>query len=118
MSVGGAAKGVAHGIGTLIKVGVLVVIVIVVVAAIGLGKSASDSQKKSDAVTANIGMISMGMTKDQVISILGTPEDQQHFESQFAGTQSTSDCIYYGSLSSTSYQFCFDNGKLTSKNTY
>lgn len=118
MSVGGAAKGVVHGIGTLIKVGILIVVIVVVVAAIGLGKSATDSQKKSDAVTAKIGQVSMGMSKDQVISILGTPEDQQHFESQFMGQQSTNDCIYYGSLSSTSYQFCFDNGKLTSKNSY
>lgn len=97
---------------------VAIVAIVIVVAAVGLGKAGSDSQKASKNVSAHISEIHLGMTKDEVVGILGTPEDSQHFESAFAGTTSTNDCIYYGSLSETSYQFCFDNGSLTSKNTY
>lgn len=99
---------------------VIGLIIVAVVVAIAWGGSSviDKSQQSSDNVAAHVGEISMGMTKDDVVSILGTPEDAQHFESAFAGETTTSDCIYYGSLSSESWQFCFDDGVLTSKNTY
>jgi predicted small secreted protein len=75
--------------------------------------SGSDTSN-TDAVAAHWQEIHYGMSKDEVTALIGTPDDSQHMESQGY----SSDCIYYGSLSLTSYQFCFENGSLDSKNQY
>jgi hypothetical protein len=70
----------------------------------------SDASKNAQV---HFGEISNGMSISEVQGVLGTPDDTQHTE--VAGL--VTDCIYYGTPGDSSgwYQFCFDNGKLTSK---
>jgi len=72
------------------------------------------NESSSDNVAAHWNEITYGMTKGDVEAILGNPDDSQHMESNGYA----SDCIYYGSLMSSSYQFCFENDRLDSKNQY
>lgn len=65
------------------------------------------------------------MRRTAVEANLGKPSDTQESEvdtSEFdgAGSSDTHDCIYYprrGDLGSL-FQFCFSNGKLSSKSSY
>jgi hypothetical protein len=97
---------------------VLVPIVVVVIFAVALGSTVHSSQAKAANVTAHIDEVQMGMSKSQVESILGKPEDSQHMEMALFGQTDTNDCIYYGEFSSTIYQFCFTNGALDAKDQY
>jgi hypothetical protein len=112
-------KAVARGIGQTIKwlmIGVFALVaVIIVVAIVGLGKAASDADTQSSSVSAHITEIHLGMTRAEVRAIVGAPDSKQHMESG----GSSEDLWYYGTLSSKgSYQFVFDNGRLTAKNQY
>jgi hypothetical protein len=111
-----------RGVGKLVKLTFgligLIILIVVIVAIVGIGKKANQDKKQSANVAAHYSQIRMGMSKERVEAILGTPEDPQHFESAFGGTTTTEDCIYYGSLAATSYQFCFTNDRLDAKNTY
>ena len=63
----------------------------------------------------------IGMSLGAVKDYLGNPEDaQQHAYGNGAGGTSSSTCIYYNDLAGNTdvYQFCFDNGTLTSKAKY
>jgi|SRR5215831_19712796 len=95
--------------------------VVAVIFLIGIGscgKMISDSENSGKKAALHISEVRLGMTKSEVISILGKPEDAQHFESSFAGDSSTEDCIYYGTFSDNNWQLCFTDGILDSKNTY
>jgi hypothetical protein len=84
---------------------------------------ANEVQKESDetAIThAQFRAVEKGSTRAAVEADLGTPSDVQESEISGFGETLESDCIYYnrkGELLSM-YQFCFDNGKLTSKASY
>jgi outer membrane protein assembly factor BamE (lipoprotein component of BamABCDE complex) len=115
-----AAKSVARGIGKTIKwlvFGVFAfVAIIIVVAVIGLGRASNDANTQSANVSAHISEIHLGMTRSQVRAILGKPDSTQHSETAGLGTD---DEWYYGTLSAKgSYQFVFQNGKLSAKNRY
>ncbi|MGB0121360.1 MAG: hypothetical protein WBP55_10450 [Solirubrobacterales bacterium] len=68
--------------------------------------------------------IEIGMTEKQVRELTGkVPEDRQSFESEgfLSEEPSTSKCIYYnksGGEFLDSFQLCFDEGKLRSKNDF
>lgn len=71
----------------------------------------NDVAGENDAKYApKIAQVKIGMTKAQVVGIMGKPpRDQQKMES----ADSTSEYIYYGS-----YQLTFTDDKLDSKNKY
>jgi len=89
-------------------------------AMISLGKAVDTADKTGARASANINQVHFGMSKDEVISILGKPDDNgQHSESSFMGDTTTEDCIYYGTLSTNdSWQLCFTDGQLDSKNRW
>lgn len=73
------------------------------------------SEKSSAQVTPEkIKQVKIGDTRREVRKLLGKPEDTQRQESEFG----VSDCWYYGVLAEKSWQLCFDDGKLTSKNRW
>ena len=63
----------------------------------------------------------IGGSLTSVKAYLGEPESvQRHEYGNGSGGTSTSSCIYYSDLNGNTgvYQFCFDNGTLTSKAKY
>lgn len=85
------------------------------------------SEEETDGITrAQFDSISQGTTQTSVEDEYGEPEDSQEFETQIPelqDTPSSSSCIYYPEkgkplFEGQSFQLCFDEGKLTSKNAY
>lgn len=85
-------------------------------AAEGSGCEEIDKSEQSSAkvTKAKVKKIQLGDSKKRVRKVLGKPEntDRQEVEGL------TMECWYYGVLADRSWQFCFDNGKLSSKNRY
>lgn len=103
-------------------------ITILILGSIGLGGcgiavhnfSAKEDASSAQVDPAEFQSMPLGVSKDYVIGQFGKPEssDDQTVGGYGAGTLNTS-CIYYGILSQNgSYQFCFDNGALSSKSRY
>jgi hypothetical protein len=97
------------------------------VALIGAGVDEAAEELEARGITrAEFDSIEQGMTQEEVESQLGPPEDSQEFEQQIPELQdqpSKSSCIYYPEsgkplFEGDSFQLCFDEGKLTSKNAY
>jgi outer membrane protein assembly factor BamE (lipoprotein component of BamABCDE complex) len=114
-----SAKGVARGIGKTIKWLIIVLVgivaLVIVLAIIGLGKASNDADSQSKKVTAHLSQIKLGMTRTQVKAIVGKPDSTQ----RMVTSGLVDDTWYYGTLSAKgSYQFVFENGKLTAKNRY
>ena len=91
----------------------------------GAASSASkemDKEQNAHAITkAQLASAKMGDSKAEVESLLGEPDDSQHSESSSEFGDSTSDCIYYnvkGGGFMDSYQLCFENDRLRSKNQW
>jgi hypothetical protein len=89
-------------------------------------EEADEEQKKKGITLQQFRSVEQGATQEEVEAELGKPEDAQEFEQEIpelqTGTQRSS-CIYYpekgkGIGEGRSFQLCFDNGKLTSKNAY
>ena len=85
------------------------------------------SSEEEDGITrAQFNSIGQGDTQTSIEDEFGEPEDSQEFENQIPELQdspSRSSCIYYPEkgkpiLEGASFQLCFDEGKLTSKNAY
>ncbi len=83
--------------------------------------------EQTDGITrAEFDSIAQGTSQSSIEDRLGAPEDKQEFESQIPELQdepSSSSCIYYPEkgkkiLEGASFQLCFDDGRLTSKNAY
>jgi outer membrane protein assembly factor BamE (lipoprotein component of BamABCDE complex) len=73
------------------------------------------SEKSSAQVTAKkVKEVKLGDSKKEVRAALGKPENTDRMESEGM----TMECWYYGVLADRSWQFCFDDGKLSSKNRY
>jgi hypothetical protein len=97
------------------------------VALIGVGVNEADKEQKKKGITLKqFRSVKQGTSQADVEAELGTPEDAQEFEQEIpeldTGTQRSS-CIYYpekgkGIGEGRSFQLCFDNDKLTSKNVY
>jgi hypothetical protein len=91
------------------------------------GVNEADKQQKKKGITLRqFRSVQQGSTQSEVEAELGKPDDAQQFED--AGVKgisgsSTSSCIYYpekgkGIGEGRSFQLCFENDKLTSKNSY
>jgi hypothetical protein len=94
-----------------------------------IGAGVDEAQKENDRAgitAAQFGSIKQGTAQRDVEAELGTPQDAQEFEQQIPELQdnpSKSSCIYYPEkgkalFEGRSFQLCFDEGKLTSKNAY
>jgi ribosomal protein L40E len=84
-----------------------------------------DAEQAEHAITrSEFKALEIGMTQQQVIDSTGkAPEDRQNFESEgfLSEEPTTSTCIYYNQADGEfldTYQLCFDNGRLTSKNAW
>lgn len=97
------------------------------VAVLGAGVDEADKEQKKKGITvAQFKAQKTGKAERAVRTDLGDPEDAQQFED--AGVEglvkpSKSSCIYYpekgkGIGEGRSFQLCFTNGKLDSKNVY
>jgi hypothetical protein len=103
------------------------VLIVGCVALLAAGVNEADKEQKKKGITlSQFRSIQQGTTQEEVEADLGTPEDAQEFEQEIpelnTGKQQSS-CIYYpekgkGIGEGRSFQLCFDNGKLTSKNSY
>jgi len=83
--------------------------------------STSDGYPAHSITASGFRMQTIGTTLTDVKAVLGDPEDaQQHAYGNGTGGTSSSTCIYYNDLAGNTgvYQFCFDNGTLTSKAKY
>ena len=87
---------------------------------------AEKEQQKKGITLKEFRSIEQGSTQGEVEAQLGAPEDAQEFEQEIpelnTGPQQSS-CIYYPEkgkplFEGRSFQLCFDDGKLTSKNSY
>jgi len=84
------------------------------IAAFSVGNSLDKSDKAGKEATKWMPSVTLGMTRAQVVSLLGKPESDQSFNNDYEN----SSCIYYGTLSENNWQLCFTNGRLDSKNRY
>lgn len=84
----------------------------------------NEEQAKHAITKAQYNAIPLGMTEKQVQESTGkTPEDRQAFESEgyLSKEPGKSTCVYYNQADGEfldTFQLCFDNGKLTSKNDF
>jgi hypothetical protein len=92
-----------------------------------IGSAANDVQNEADkhAITkAQFDAVEQGTSQSAVEKQLGTPEDSQEFENKFGKAEPQgSSCIYYNEkgkdlFEGSSFQFCFTERKLDSKNAY
>ena len=97
------------------------------VALFGAAVDEADKEQQEKGITrAQFDSIEQGTSQEDVEAELGQPEDSQEFEQQIPELQeeaSKSSCIYYPEkgkplFEGDSFQLCFDDGKLTSKNAY
>jgi hypothetical protein len=103
------------------------VLIVGCVALLGAGLNEADEEQKKKGITLQqFRSIDQGSSQEQVEAELGPPDDAQEFEQEIpeldTGNQKSS-CIYYpekgkGIGEGRSFQLCFDNGELTSKNSY
>lgn len=114
----GTARKVGRGIGGTIKWiaigGVALIVILVVIMIVSLGQAADESDKSSAQVgPQKYAQIKVGQTKAQVRNIIGgKPESVD--ETDIGGL--SMECWYYGVLSSDStYQFCFEGNRLSTK---
>lgn len=103
---------------------IVVIVVIIVIAAAGVNDA--NNKAKAEGISASqFHGEPLGTSQEQVEQDLGKPEDSQEFTSRgiITKTPQNSSCIYYhqkgyGLFEGKSYQLCFENGKLDSKNAY
>ena len=105
----------------------LTVLIVGCSALVATGIDEAEDERQEKGITASqFRGIPQGTTEGAVRTELGEPEDAQEFEQNIpqldTGTRRSS-CIYYPEkgeelFEGRSFQFCFDGGKLTSKNAY
>lgn len=104
-------------------------IAIVVLIGLAISAGVDEAEEEQDRVGITLSefrSIEQGTSQDEVEELLGQPEDAQEFEQEIPELQSgpsRSSCIYYPErgkplFEGRSFQFCFDEGRLTSKNAY
>jgi len=105
----------------------LTVLVVGCVAVIGAGVDEAEKERQEEGISlGEFRDTQQGASERQVRDRLGKPESAQQFENQIPELQdqpSRSSCIYYPErgkplFEGRSFQFCFDEGRLTSKNAY
>ena len=117
---------------TVLKIAIVVVLGLTVlivgcVAVLGAGIEEADQEQRRQGITlAQFREVEQGTGQSVIERRFGPPEDAQEFENQVPEIQdqpARSSCIYYpergkGIGEGRSFQFCFDEGRLTSKNAY
>lgn len=113
-TAGKVGRGIGKTIKWIVILGALLIIIVIVAVVIGLGSAANDSDDSSKEVSpAEYAAIKDGATLASVKARIGAEPES---EDEVVVGNSTLKCIYYGILSSEgTYQFCFDNGRLSSK---
>lgn len=103
------------------------VLIVGCVALLGAGINEAEKEQQKKGITlAEFRSVKQGTPQADVVAQLGEPESAQEFENQIPELQDAptrSSCIYYPEkgkplFEGRSFQLCFDNGKLTSKNAY
>jgi adenine-specific DNA methylase len=114
----------------LVTLGVILggaVLIVGCFAVIGAGVDEAEKEQNRQGITlSEFRSIEQGTSQPDVEAQLGEPADSQEFEQEIPELQdqpSRSSCIYYPEknqplFEGRSFQFCFDEGKLTSKNAY
>ena len=118
---------------TVVKVALGVILgltVLIVGCAVLLGAGADqvadeiDKQQKANSITlTQYRGAKTGTRQSTIEKRFGEPSDAQEFESEIPDldARSKGSCIYYnrrGGEIGDIFQFCFDDGRLTSKNAY
>jgi hypothetical protein len=111
------AGATAQGLGTTVKwaalLGVLLVVVIVIVAVVALGSEADKRQQSAAQLTpAKLEQVELGIRKGELRELLGAPERADRTQLE----RVEQECWYDGVLAETTWQFCFENGRLASRN--
>ncbi len=114
--------------GTFLKVvlGVVLGGVVLIVGCSALIAGGLESEEENGITRTQFDSISQGTEQSEIEEKYGEPENAQEFEQQIPELQdqpSRSSCIYYPEkgkkiLEGSSFQLCFDDGRLTSKNAY
>lgn len=114
--------------GTFLKVvlGVVLGGVVLIIGCSALIAGGLESEETDGITRTQFNSISQGTAQSAIEEEYGEPENAQEFEQQIPELQdqpSRSSCIYYPEkgkkiLEGSSFQLCFDDGKLTSKNAY
>jgi adenine-specific DNA methylase len=109
--------------------GLVLIVGCVAIISAGINEGVEEAEKEQDAkgiTLSEFRSVKQGTSQSKVESRLGSPENAQEFENEIPELQegpSRSSCIYYPEkgkplFEGRSFQFCFDDGKLTSKNAY
>ena len=106
----------------------LLVLIVGCVALLGVGANEAvkeiDRQQQANSITLRqFRGIEQGTRQSTIEDRFGEPSDAQEFESEVPelDARSSGSCIYYnrrGGEIGDIFQFCFDDGRLTSKNSY
>lgn len=114
--LGSVVRGTGKAIKWLLILGALLVVVVVIVIVVSLGSASDKSEQSSKQVgPTKFAQIHTGMKKPELRRLLGKPESTDFQEVEGLRME----CWYYGVLAeSGSYQFCFQNDKLSSKSRY
>lgn len=114
MTAGKVGRGIGKTLKWMLIVGALIVVLFIIIAIVALGSAADDSEQSSKEVTpAEYTAVKNGQTQAQVRAAIGA-EPERTDETQVQDL--TMECWYYGILAeSGTYQFCFSNGKLSTK---
>ncbi len=88
-----------------------------------VSKEIEKEQNRNAITKKQFAQIELGMTEKQVRKIAGPPRSRQDMESEgiLDDENYKSSCIYYNVKDGEfmdSYQLCFDDGRLTSKNKW
>lgn len=114
-------------LGVVLGLGLFATVLIVGCAAlIGSAANSVDEEAQAHSITKKeFREMPLGLSQATVIKRYGKPEDAQKFEnkSYFGSGSEQSSCIYYnesgkGLFEGSSFQLCFTNGVLDSKNAY
>lgn len=108
------------------SLGAIVVLIVVVFSlAVNNAVNQLNAEQQKHAITqSQFNSVQLGISQTALSNSLGkTPESSQEFVSKgvLSQQQIKSSCVYYneaGHVFGRYYQFCFDNGALTSKNQY
>lgn len=111
---------------TVLKValGVVLGIVLLVGGCTALLAIGLNQEEEHGITRAQFDSIALGTSRGAIVARYGEPEDAQTFESNIPNIgSSSSSCIYYPEkgkkvLEGATFQLCFDNDLLRSKNAY
>jgi hypothetical protein len=117
-------RGVTKGCLSVVLGGLVLIVIVTVIIAAGVNQ-ANNEHKATGIAPAQFAHERLGRSQSQVEADLGKPDNSQQFTSRgvFTKAPENSSCIYYHEkgyalFEGKSYQLCFENGKLSDKNSY